>query len=277
MADKKCFSPSTLCLGVVTAASAEYVLCNGMQTAARGAVLCGFLQAAAAAFTAQLLAPTLIKNTAAARLASALLAVWFAAELLQLVFQAQSLCVLQFSSPAVLGAVPFLAWFGWKHTAGELNYTARVLWWLVLLAALVCVLGLGGQLKWQRLFESGSSAPNLWSGAPAVLYAEYFAFPLLCDKEAGTQCRAVLLPFGGYAVCAGFALLHGLLFGAAGSGYSGMELMRALAVGAFSRLDSLLLFVWLLTALFRVCFLCSAVHILLQKLTRQPCAREGIC
>lgn len=276
MAERKGFAVSTLCLGVITAASAEYVLCAGVQPAARYAVLCGFLQAAVISFISQLLAPTLIKNNAAARLACAVLAVWFIMELFRLVFQAQSLCVRQFSSPAVLGIVPLLAWFGWKHTAAELDYTARILWWLIFLATLLCVLGLGGQLRWQRLFDgSTDSLPDM---PRVMLYAEYFACPLLCcEHRSKTQRRAAFLPFGGYVVCAGFALLHGLLFGETGSGYSGMELMRALAVGAFSRLDSMLLLVWLLAALFRVCFLCAAAHILLQRLTQPPRTGEGLC
>lgn len=260
-------TPSALCLGTVTAAVGECLLRAAGQPNARAACLLGAAQALALMALGALFAVVLERRPRLQRCACAVLCVWFAWELALTVWQAQSLCRAQFATSTVLGAVPLLVWLGWGRTARQLNDSARVFWWFALCGALVCAAGLGGQLRWQRLYEQTSFA------APDVsVYAEYFAAPLLCARRS--QRRALCLPLGAFAVRAGFALEWGLLFGAA-DGYAGAELARALAWGAFSRLDAFALLIWLTLALYRVCFLCAVVCLLWKRLL--PRAEESPC
>lgn len=267
------FSPSALCLGVVTAAVGECVLRTGTAASARAVLLWGFWQALALVLLCVLAAVALPDRGAASRLASAVLAFWILWELAETLFQAQTLCRQQFASVAVFGLAPFLMWFGWKRAPEELNHAARILWWFALCGAVVCLLGLGGQMRWQRLFASESTALP-----PVKIYAEYLAFPLLCPRQTRVLRRAAWLPLGAFAVQAAFCTGMELLFGAMeNSGYAGFELLRALSVGAFSRLDAFLLLIWLVLALFRVCFLCAAVHRLWQSAAAVRRTGDGLC
>ena len=68
--------------------------------------------------------------------------------------------------------------------------------------------------------------------------------------------RAALLPFWVWAVQAGYAFVLALVLGRPqADGYTGLELLRAWAMGYFSRLDAFLLLVWLAAALWRLCLL----------------------
>ena len=96
----------------------------------------------------------------------------------------------------------------------------------------------------------------VWGGRwpPIPIYPEYFALPLLCQKKKAHQ--GIFLPFWSYGVQAGYALVLDLVLGrAVSSDYQGLELPRAWALGYFSRLDALLLLLWLTAALWRICLL----------------------
>ena len=54
-----------------------------------------------------------------------------------------------------------------------------------------------------------------------------------------------------------------LLFG--GNAYPRLELLRAWNGGSFSRMDALLLLLWLLCAVYRVAMLCTAIRLLWQQ------------
>ena len=142
-----------------------------------------------------------------------------------------------------------------------INYTARILWWVLLVGGIACLLGLGGRMHWQRLF--GPEPASLWAaGLPQLrLYPEYFALPLLCTK--GKERSGALLPFWCFGIQAGYTLALELVLGRMRSPeYTGIELLRAWGMGYFSRLDALLVLFWLATALFRICFLICCLRLL---------------
>ena len=88
------------------------------------------------------------------------------------------------------------------------------------------------------------------------VFPEYFALPLLCTEQDVRRSRAALLPFWVWAVQAGYAFVLALVLGRPqADGYTGLELLRAWAMGYFSRLDAFLLLVWLAAALWRLCLL----------------------
>ena len=96
----------------------------------------------------------------------------------------------------------------------------------------------------------------LWDSGwpPLPLYPEYFALPLLCQEK--DVSKGALLPFGCYAIGGGYAFVLALVLGRPDSpAYAGLELLRAWAMGYFSRLDAFLLLVWLAAALWRLCLL----------------------
>lgn len=273
MQENSGFAPAALYLSVATAAAGECILSAGALTSARATILWGFWQALALVLLCVFAAVSLTGRGAASGLARAALTLWLAWELWQTVWQAQTLCRQQFASAAVLGVAPFLILLGFKRTPEQLNYTARILWWFALCGVLVCAVGLGGQMRWQRLaYSSADTLP------PVTLFAEYFAFPLLCPRRAHELRCAAWLPMGVYIVQAGFCAGLELLFGKVPEGYVGAELLRALSIGAFSRLDSFLLFIWLLLALFRVCVLCAAMRALWQQSSALcRCAEDKVC
>ena len=133
-----------------------------------------------------------------------------------------------------------------------------MLWWFVAVGGVACLLGLAGQLHWYRLFTPAQPTAANW-GVP--VYAEYFAGALLCSARSAR--RTVWLPVWGFAVQAAALLGSALLFG--GSAYPRLELLRAWSSGSFSRMDALLLLLWLLCAVYRVSMLCAAIRLLWQQ------------
>ena len=118
--------------------------------------------------------------------------------------------------------------------------------------------GLAGQLHWYRLFPPAQPAAAGWN---VPVYAEYFAGALLCSARSAR--RTVWLPVWGFAVQAAALLGGALLFGS--STYPRLELLRAWSGGSFSRMDALLLLLWLLCAVYRASMLCAAVRLLWQQ------------
>ena len=119
-----------------------------------------------------------------------------------------------------------------------------MLWWFVAVGGVVCLLGLAGQLHWYRLYTPAQPATANW-GVP--VYAEYFAGALLCSARSAR--RTVWLPVWGFAVQAAALMGSALLFGS--GAYPRLELLRAWSSGSFSRMDALLLLLWLLCAVYR--------------------------
>ena len=138
------------------------------------------------------------------------------------------------------------------------NASARVLWWFAAVGGVICLLGLAGQLHWYRLFTPAQPTGTNWS---VPVYAEYFAGALLCS--ARSVRRTVWLPVWGFAVQAAALLGGALLFGS--GAYPRLELLRAWSGGSFSRMDALLLLLWLLCAVYRVAMLCAAIRLLWQQ------------
>ena len=202
------------------------------------------------------------------RLLCLLLSVWFGAELLETLWQAQQVCREQFSSMAVLGVLPLLLWAGWQLKPDVFSRSAGVLWWALALAGLACVGNLHGQLHWENLFPAAEPTGNL----RFPLYAESIAWPLLFGKRGCTGRRCFLLPFLTLAGLFGFALGRELLFGS-GRPLPGNELLRAGTLGRVSRLDAAFLLVWLAAALFRGCFL---VRVLRELLCRPEEQEKGV-
>ena len=170
------------------------------------------------------------------------------------------LCILtaEFSSMALLGFLPLLLWAGWAIPPASWNASARVLWWFAAVGGVVCLLGLAGQLHWYRLFTPAQPAAAGWN---VPVYAEYFAGALLCSARSAR--RTVWLPVWGFAVQAATLLGSALLFGS--STYPRLELLRAWSSGSFSRMDALLLLLWLLCAVYRAAMLCAAIRLLWQQ------------
>ena len=122
----------------------------------------------------------------------------------------------------------------------------------------ICLLGLAGQLHWYRLFTPAQPTGTNWS---VPVYAEYFAGALLCSARSAR--RTVWLPVWGFAVQAAALLGGALLFGS--GTYPRLELLRAWSGGSFSRMDALLLLLWLLCAVYRAAMLCAAIRLLWQQ------------
>lgn len=125
------------------------------------------------------------------------------------------------------------------------------------MGGVVCLLGLAGQLHWYRLFTPAQPTAANW-GVP--VYAEYFAGALLCSARSAR--RTVWLPAWGFAVQAAALLGSALLFGS--GTYPRLELLRAWSSGSFSRMDALLLLLWLLCAVYRASMLCAVIRLLWQ-------------
>ena len=179
-------------------------------------------------------------------------------ELMHTLVQAQGLCTAEFSSMALLGFLPLLLWAGWAVPPASWNASARVLWWFAAVGGVVCLLGLAGQLHWYRLFTPAQPTAANWD---IPVYAEYFAGALLCSARSAR--RTVWLPVWGFAVQAAALLGSALLFGS--ETYPRLELLRAWSSGSFSRMDALLLLLWLLCAVYRAAMLCAAIRLLWQQ------------
>lgn len=245
------FTPAALTLSVVTAALADGIpqsvsVCRALWLGAVSAVCLCILSALAVAML-QNKAPSL-----AVRLA---LTAGLFMELVHTLVQAQGLCTAEFSSMALLGFLPLLLWAGWAVPPASWNASARVLWWFAAVGGVVCLLGLAGQLHWYRLFTPAQPTAANWD---IPVYAEYFAGALLCSARSAR--RTVWLPVWGFAVQAAALLGSALLFGS--GTYPRLELLRAWSGGSFSRMDALLLLLWLLCAVYRAAMLCAAIRLL---------------
>lgn len=125
---------------------------------------------------------------------------------------------------------------------------------VVVLGLVLCLPGLLGQMHWARLVAADAARPV--RSVQALVYAEYFFGPPQC---AGKTPKHLLgLPWLAFAVQAAAWLGMGLVFGA--GDYPQRELLRAWSAGVFSRLDALLLLVWLACAFYRIGFLCTALR-----------------
>ena len=65
-------------------------------------------------------------------------------------------------------------------------------------------------------------------------------------------------------VCPPHGLAAGMGLCGAGCGFAG-QLLRAWSSGSFSRMDALLLLLWLLCAVYRAAMLCAAIRLLWQQ------------
>lgn len=179
---------------------------------------------------------------------------WFLAELFGTVMQAQNICQQEFRSMALIGLLPLLLWAGWCIPPSGWDAPARVLWWFVLLGGLVCLTGLAGQMDWAHLLTADAVQLARWPRVP--LYAEYLFWPLLAGYEEPRSMS--WLPWLTFLAQAGLTAGMCLVFGAAD--YPAQELLRAWSADVFSRMDALLLLIWLTCAIFRIGFLCAAVR-----------------
>ena len=248
------FTPAALTLSVVSAALADGIP-QGIPV--RLALWLGAVGTVCLCLLSTLAAAALQNKAPSFAVRLALTAALFM-ELVHTLAQAQGLCTAEFSSMALLGFLPLLLWAGWGVCPASWNASARVLWWFAAVGGVVCLLGLAGQLHWYRLFTPAQPTEATW-GVP--VYAEYFAGALLCNLQSVR--RTVWLPLWGFAVQAAALLGGALLFG---SGvYPRLELLRAWSGGSFSRMDALLLLLWLLCAVYRAAMLCAAIRLLWQQ------------
>ena len=160
---------------------------------------------------------------------------------------------------ALIGLLPLLLWAGWCISPSGWDAPARVLWWFVLLGGLVCLTGLAGQMDWAHLLTADAVQLARWPRVP--LYAEYLFWPLLAGYEEPRSMS--WLPWLTFLAQAGLTAGMCLVFGAAD--YPEQELLRAWSADVFSRMDALLLLIWLTCAIFRTGFLCAAVRTVWQR------------
>lgn len=188
---------------------------------------------------------------------------WFGWELIRTVAAAQTVCREHFGSNALIAVLPLLLLASRQMAADALDRSARAIWWLLAAGVVVCLAGVWDQMHWQRLFVAGQPSLQMDSWPQLYLYPEVFALPLLCTGR--NTRRGAVLPFWSYAAQAGYGLVLELVLGrTAGPDYLGVELLRAWALGYFSRLDALLLLLWLAAALWRICLLFFALRKLWQ-------------
>lgn len=276
------FSLSALGLGLVTASLAECFYSSAGAYGARSILLLGFLNTAGLAAAAGLFAALAEKFDLFSgqgflpKLAGWGFFAWLALETGRTIAAAQIVCREHFGSNALIAVLPVLLLVSWQMNGSALDRSARAIWWLLAAGILACLAGLWDQMHWHRLF--GAEDPSLWAdGWPKILlYPEYFALPLLCQGKKVR--RGALLPFWSYAVQAGYAFVLELVLGqSAGPDYSGLELLRAWALGYFSRLDALLLLLWLAAALWRICLLAFVLRTLWQRnsgMEKNACIRN---
>ena len=186
--------------------------------------------------------------------------------LVSAVRDAQTICWEQFSSMAVIGALPLLVLAGWCLSPQVFSRAAKILWVLVVVVGVICIAGLAGQFRWQNLLETTAVFSRAINKINIPIYAEYFALSLVDSKETSTQTsyRMSWLPLGAFLLEVGCRLGIELLFGSA-QDYPGYELLRAWTLGMFSRLDSLILLVWLTIGLFRICLLVQILRTLAER------------
>lgn len=261
------FSYSVLSLSVLTAVLGECILSEGALSA-RLLLLQSILVAAGVALlflllkTAMVRAGSLSGTDFRSKMVCGGMALWVLLEFLETIRAAQAVCREQFSSMAVLGVLPLLCWAGWQLRGEVFSRSAGILWWAVLLAGLLCLCSLNGQLHWENLMRTPPAAPHL----RFPLFAEWFLLPMEPPEAEGRTFRKLCaFPFQVLLVQFGFALGMELLFGT-GTAFPGYELLRAGMIGSFSRFDAAFLLVWLLLALFRICFLVCILRELLRRI-----------
>lgn len=263
------FSPSALGLGLVTATLAERFYSPVGEYSARSTILLGFVSTLGLVIGVVFFYLLAIKcqlfsgKSFLSRLGAWIFWGWFGLELIRTISAAQTICREHFGSNGLIAVLPILLLVSWEMKASALDRSARAVWWLLAAGILICLAGVWSQMHWQKLFDSRGA--SLWgNGWPSIsIYPEYFALPLLCQRSKIRQC--VLLPFWSYGVQAGYAVVLELVLGkAAESGYRGLELLRAWTLGYFSRLDALLLLLWLTAALWRICLLTYLLRTLWQ-------------
>ncbi len=117
--------------------------------------------------------------------------------------------------------------------------------------SILVFLGLFGQMHWQSLSFAPVRGHSVASAALrlACFVPEYFALPIFTQTKHIGRIPAAL-----FAAEAAALLGAELVFGYAEQGgrYPGLELLRAWGLGAFSRLDALIVGLWLLLAMFRL-------------------------
>lgn len=201
----------------------------------------------------------------------AVLLLWVAAELVDAIGEAQTLCWEQFSSMAVIGFLPLLFAVGWYLAQEAFSRAAKILWVLAVACVFIGIAGLAGQFHWQNLLEA---VPSRLGRVTLPLYAEYFLLPLTAEKPMGNRLpSAVWLPMGAFLLEGGYRLGRELLFGS--SAYPGVELLRAWTLGGFSRMDALFFLVWLAAALFRICFLTRVIRLLAEPFRVREMPQEA--
>ena len=252
------FSISTVALSVLTAALAS-VESGG---SARAVLLYGFLNAVLLTVLSTLSGLFWRSESPLCKSILAVLSLLLAAELIQTVLQAQHMAQQEFHSMALLGLLPLLLWAGWHIKPDGWNAPARVLWWFVLVGGAVCIAGLAGQMQWPNLLAAESAGGLHDPGS--FFCTEFLLWPVLCPQE--DPRRGACLPWAAFAVQSGAALSMSLVFGA--QDYPAGELLRAWSIGAFSRMDALLILIWLTCAVYRVGFLCAALRRCVELLFR---------
>ena len=270
------FSPQTLFLGVAVSSLAGSLSQARGELSARLFLLHGFPAALALCLLSALLTEELSDRelfsgqSILSRLGCGVFWLWFGVELVRTAWAAQQVCQSQFSSMAVLSALPLLLWAGWALPEAALDRSARVLWGLAVLGVLFCIIGLAGQLHWQNLLPAETHRPDTSFQLP--VFPEYFALALLCPQRQWS--KAVWMPLGAFFVQFAFCLGMELLFGAGqGSDLAGYELLRAWKLGALSRFDAVFLLLWLAAMLFRVCVLAKVLRLLWVRLCGQASKR----
>lgn len=266
------FSIPVLSLSVAAAEFGRAVLGAGQESALRVKFLGGVLStialilfmALAGVNTARLNGPGF-----GARCIRSGFLLWYAVEFVRTAWMIQRVCWEQFSSMAFLGLLPLFLWTGWTLHGDLFGRAAAVLWWFIAAGVIVCILGLAGQLHWQNLV-TGTEAFSAQL-PDALLYPEYFSFPMLCFSKNNTERGKEwfwVLPVISAVISSGYALGSGLLFGVpqGETGYPGHELLRAWNFGGISRFDAVFLLLWLAAALFRLCFLLRAIRSLAESL-----------
>lgn len=267
------FSPGTVFLGLAAASLSRFFLQAGAGEDARLFLLWGFLAALAlcllsALLTAEFQAQAFFSGQSIlSRVGCGAFLLWFVSELARTVLAVQQICWEQFSSLAVLSALPFLLWAGWVLPENTFDRSARVLWWLAGLSVVLCLAGLSGQLHWENLFAANGTLPTTewrWDFFP-----DYAALALLCPPCQWK--KTIWMPLGVFAVQFVFCFGAALLFGARqGNTLWGLELLRAGTLGGFSRFDAVFLLLWLAVMFFRICLLARVVRLLWVRLPGAP-------
>lgn len=269
------FSFQTFALSIAAAELGRAILGAGDGGSVRARILIGVPAAVILIFFSVLAAANSARMNSSrfsARCLCGFFALWYLAELVRTAADIQQVCWEQFSSMTFVGLLPLLLWAGWSFEERSLDRISSILWWFVGAGVIICILGLSGQLHWQNLMTKAAFTDPF---PDALLYPEYFSFPLLASQKAEAYQEHktwMTLPLISFAISSGYALGTALLFGAQGSGtaYSGYELLRAWSFGGISRFDAAFLLIWLAAAMLRLCFLVRAVRLLAARLAVRP-------